>query len=183
MNGLTDRQIRFIDEYLIDNNGKQAAIRSGYSEKSAEVQASRMLSNAKVLAVLRERQEQLANKYEVTRERVVEEYAKLAFFNIKNAFDDNGGLIDIKQMDDDISAAIAGLEVSEITSGSGDEKTAIGQLKKIRLTDKRAALDSLCKVLGYNAPEKTESNVRILTDLKELTDDELLQLVNNRDKS
>ena len=44
---LNPKQQRFVDEYLIDLNGKQAAIRAGYSEKTAEVQASRLLSNAK----------------------------------------------------------------------------------------------------------------------------------------
>jgi phage terminase small subunit len=47
-NGLNPRQQRFVEEYLVDLNGKQAAIRAGYSPKTAEQQASRLLSNAKV---------------------------------------------------------------------------------------------------------------------------------------
>ena len=45
---LTPKQARFVEEYLIDLNGKQAAIRAGYSPGTAEVQASRLLRNAKV---------------------------------------------------------------------------------------------------------------------------------------
>lgn len=45
---LTPRQRRFVDEYLLDLNGKQAAIRAGYSPKTAEVLASQTLRNPKV---------------------------------------------------------------------------------------------------------------------------------------
>lgn len=50
--GLNSRQILFVQEYIVDMNGKQAAIRAGYSERSAEVQASRMLKNDKVKKAL-----------------------------------------------------------------------------------------------------------------------------------
>jgi phage terminase small subunit len=45
--GLTPKQQRFVAEYLVDLNGKQAAIRTGYSAKTAEQQASRLLSNVR----------------------------------------------------------------------------------------------------------------------------------------
>lgn len=49
---LTDKQKRFVDEYLIDCNATQAAIRAGYSEKTAEVIGSRLLRNVKVSEVI-----------------------------------------------------------------------------------------------------------------------------------
>ena len=48
MNKLTNRQKRFVEEYLIDLNARQAAIRAGYSPKTAQEQASRLLANVKV---------------------------------------------------------------------------------------------------------------------------------------
>lgn len=56
MTALTAKQQRFVDEYLVDLNGKQAAIRTGYSAKTAEVQASRLLSDAKVRAAVEAKQ-------------------------------------------------------------------------------------------------------------------------------
>lgn len=50
---LTPKQQRFAEEYVVDCNGKQAAIRSGYSEKTAEFQASRLLSNDKVASEIK----------------------------------------------------------------------------------------------------------------------------------
>ena len=52
MSDLNDKQAAFVREYVVDKNGKQAAIRAGYSAKTAEAQASRLLSNAKVRAAV-----------------------------------------------------------------------------------------------------------------------------------
>jgi len=72
MKGLSFRQLRFIDEYLIDLNGAQAAIRAGYSPKAAKEQASRLLTNANVQTVLGERQQARAERVEVTQDLVLQ---------------------------------------------------------------------------------------------------------------
>ncbi len=65
---LNDKQLRFVVEYLTDSNGKQAAIRAGYSPKTAEVQASRLLRNAKVRAAVAEGQKYFQEKTETESE-------------------------------------------------------------------------------------------------------------------
>lgn len=67
---LNDKQLRFVMEYLTDSNGKQAAIRAGYSPKTAEVQASRLLSIAKVKAAVAEGQKFISEKTETEAEYV-----------------------------------------------------------------------------------------------------------------
>ncbi len=69
---LTDKQKLFCDEYLIDLNAKQAAIRSGYSEATAENQASRLLSNVKLKEYIKERQEKVGNKLQLDSEWVLQ---------------------------------------------------------------------------------------------------------------
>ena len=69
---LTAKQKRFCDEYMIDVNGKQAAIRPGYSEHTAEQQGSRLLSNAKVFAEIQRRISERAKRVEVDADYVVE---------------------------------------------------------------------------------------------------------------
>lgn len=64
---------QFIEEYLKDGNGTQAAIRAGYSKRTATVQASRLLANAKVQKIVRERRQELAEREGVTREWLVAE--------------------------------------------------------------------------------------------------------------
>ena len=65
-NPLTPKQELFVMEYVVDLNGKQAAIRAGYSTKTAEVQASRLLSHVKVQAAVRQAQESLVERVEIT---------------------------------------------------------------------------------------------------------------------
>lgn len=68
---LTDKQARFVDEYLIDLNATQAAIRAGYSEKTAQEQSSRLLSNVKVKEAVEKAQEKVSKRALVTQEDVV----------------------------------------------------------------------------------------------------------------
>lgn len=68
---LTPKQERFVNEYMIDLNGTQAAIRAGYSTQTAQEQGSRLLSNVMVASVIAERQAELAAKAAVTQEYVL----------------------------------------------------------------------------------------------------------------
>jgi phage terminase small subunit len=78
MADLNEKQMRFVDEYLIDLNGKQAAIRCGYSEKTAEVQASRLLSNVKVAEYIDIRMNERSKRTEITQDMVLERWWNIA---------------------------------------------------------------------------------------------------------
>jgi phage terminase small subunit len=75
---------------------------------------------------------------------VLKEYARIAFADIAQAYDDRGNLLPVQQMPEDIRRALAGVEVTELF---GDGK-AIGRLKRVRFAQKVPALDSLAKHLG-----------------------------------
>lgn len=79
MTKLTERQKRFCDEYLIDNNATQAAIRAGYSERTAKSQGQRLLTNVDVAAYLEKRREACIERTQITQDRVLIELAKVAF--------------------------------------------------------------------------------------------------------
>ena len=68
---LTAKQQAFVREYLVDNNGTQAAIRAGYSPNGADVAAVRLLAHARVAAELRRGQEKLAERTELNAEWVL----------------------------------------------------------------------------------------------------------------
>jgi len=155
---LNDKQQKFVREYLIDYNATQAAIRSGYSKKTVHVQGPRLLANVRVQEAIEKLKNKDAKKSEISREMIIAEYAKLAFGDAREMYDENGNLKAINELSDAAAAKISGFDV---------EDKVITLTKKVKLTDKRAALDSLCKVLGYNAPEK------ILTKMQ-LTDDEVI---------
>ena len=69
---LNPKQQRFVDEYLVDLNATQAAIRAGYSEKTAKVQGSRLLTNVIVAEAIQRGQQQIADKFELTQEYIIE---------------------------------------------------------------------------------------------------------------
>lgn len=139
---LNARQQRFVEEYLVDLNATQAAIRVGYSKKTAAEQASRLLTNVKIAEAVAEGRAKLSQRTGITQDRVLQEYARIAFSNMKEfaAFGPDGvKLKDLEDMDDDAARCVA--EVSESTSKDG------GSIR-FKLHDKKGALDSIARHLG-----------------------------------
>ena len=134
---LREKQIAFVREYLIDLNATQAAIRAGYSQKTANVIASELLTKPDIQLAITNAIKERAERTEITQDRVLIEVARLAFLDIRKAFDANGNLKEIHDLDDDTAAAISGIEVLESVSENG----SVTKLKKIRLSDKRASLE------------------------------------------
>lgn len=75
---LTDKQESFCREYMIDKNGTQAAIRAGFSEKTANEQASRLLANVNVASRVRELQEEQETRTEITADFVIQSLKEVA---------------------------------------------------------------------------------------------------------
>jgi phage terminase small subunit len=79
LQNFNDKQIRFCREYIIDHNGKQAAIRAGYSKKTAESIASRLLRNVKVKLYIKTIEQQVTEKLNIKAEDVIKELACIGF--------------------------------------------------------------------------------------------------------
>ena len=69
---LTPKQVRFVDEYLIDFNASRAAVAAGFSSKSAKVQGSRLLTNVNLIATIQRRQKATERRLEVTRDTIIQ---------------------------------------------------------------------------------------------------------------
>ena len=78
MANLTPKQQRFVEEYLIDLNATQAAIRAGYSEKTAKEIGSENLTKPNIAKAIQEAQESLSNKTQLTVDMVVQGLLKEA---------------------------------------------------------------------------------------------------------
>lgn len=141
---LTDKQARFVDEYLVDLNATQAAIRAGYSAKTAGQIGEQNLKKLEIQKAIRERQEVLKMKTEVTQEWVVERYRRIVEGCDKRLFfNDDGSVKPPSQWSAEMGLAVAGFEVQEL----GDEGLAVS-VSKLRFQDAKAALDSLARHLG-----------------------------------
>lgn len=139
---LNEREQLFVQEYPVDLNGTQAAIRAGYSERSAGVTASRLLTRANVQVAIAESFKARSVRTEITQDRVLKELAILAFsdMGIYAKWGATGvTLVASDELPGDATRAVA--EVSEhITEG--------GSTLKFKLHDKRGALELLMKHLG-----------------------------------
>ena len=139
INRLRPKQRRFVEEYAIDFNATQAAIRAGYSERTAAEIGSENLRKPLIQMALAEENERRSTRCEVTADRVLLEISRLAFADIRGAFDEQGRLKPVRNLDDDLAPAVAAVEVSV---GLTDVT------KRIKLWDKGAALERLGRHLG-----------------------------------
>ena len=139
MTKLTDKQKAFVSEYIIDLNATQAAIRAGYSPDTAQQIGSENLSKPVLQESIQKAMNKRAKRTEVTQDMVVAELAKIAFLDIRDAFDADGNLLAIKEMPEDVAKAIGGLDHTVI----GDEDSKSGFTSKIKLIDKKGSLELL----------------------------------------
>lgn len=142
MRKLTPKQQRFVEEYLVDLNATQAAIRAGYSPKTANEQGARLLANVSVQAAIQEAMKSREQRTEVTQDRVVKELAKIAFGDPRNVMSWGPSGVKLKastELTDDEAAFVS--EVSETTTEHG------GSLK-LKTNDKLKALELLGRHIG-----------------------------------
>jgi len=165
MAGLTGKQERFIAEFLIDLNATQAAIRAGYSADTAYSIGSENLKKPEILNAIAEARAKIATMLEVTAERIIAEYAKLGFSNMAHYTRIHHGdpYIDLSAVSLDQFAAIAEVTSEDYTEGRGEDSRDIKKTK-IKLHDKKGALDSLARHLGmFNDKSTVDLNVTDLT--------------------
>lgn len=145
--GLNEKQQRFCNEYLIDFNATQAAIRAGYSQQSAYSQAHDLLKKPEIQTYLQSKKEKIADTLEITQQRTMREIARLAFSDIRKLFAIDGSLKPITELDDDSAAMLSSLEILEekVSDVDAEEQITAGTVKKVKLWDKTKALEMLAK--------------------------------------
>ena len=162
---MTPKQKRFVDEYLIDCNASAAARRAGYSARTADAIGRENLGKPTIAAAIAEQQAARAQRTQITQDRVLEEYAKIAFLDPRRFYDSAGNLLDITELPKDVAAALAGIEVTTERAGMDEDgKPLLRPVRKIKFADKRAALDSLARHLGMFVDRK-EVRTGLLDDM------------------
>jgi phage terminase small subunit len=140
--GITDKQRRFVEEYFVDYNQTAAAIRAGYSPRSAGVIAAELMANPAIQELIELRRAQLSSRLNYSVQRIQDRLACMGFANIRNLVDIKDGEVKIKNMDDISeydSAAIQEISIS---------KTKNGTTTKIKLVDAKGPLELLGKSVG-----------------------------------
>jgi phage terminase small subunit len=121
---ITPKQERFVEQYLIDLNATQAAIRAGYSRKTAKQQASRLLTNVDLAAAIAAGKERFAAKAELTAKRVLEELRRIAFCYARQFFTPDGKMKPSSEWSEEQGSQLAGFEAI-VGNVSGQDGTPI----------------------------------------------------------
>lgn len=181
---LSPKRQRFVNEYLKDLNATQAAIRAGYSEKTAHVQGPRLLGFVDVKAAIDAAITRRNKRLEISQDRIVRELAKVALADIKDylsfrtektqvGVDDEGSpVFDYKP--------VIELVPSENVDGTIIQEVSLSQkgIFTFRLQDKLKALELLARHLGMlNDRVQLAGSVNLNNPLEGLTTDELRQLI------
>lgn len=159
---LTPRQERFVEEYLIDLNATQAAIRAGYSSRRASEIAHQLLQKTTVANAINKELARRSKRTGINQDRIVLELAKIALLNATDVIDINNALIKDDSSRED-TAAIASVKVKTIPAESGTITE-----REIKLHDKIKALELLGKHLGMFTDKLNltgELGVKIIDDI------------------
>ncbi len=143
---LSPKHQQFVAEYLVDMNATEAAIRSGYSRKTARAQGCRLLTDVDIQAAVKAGQSAKLTKTGVTAERVMLELQRLAFSDLRQLFTPEGELKPMRDLTDDQAATVASLEVLKKNVAAGDGH--IDTIHKLKVWDKLKALEMLSKHFG-----------------------------------
>lgn len=176
MAAITEKQKRFAEEWLKDLNGTQAAIRAGYSPKTAGGIASEYLRKPHIRDYINERRRELQRELGIDQKRVLEEYAKIGFADIRDFLDYH---VERRQLEDasgtpyvDVAVSVTPRDSIEIEGGAVQE-VSIGKdgTFKFRLYNKQGALDKIGQHLGLFEPQAS-GDYEDLTPLAEMLNNE-----------
>jgi len=147
---LSARQKRFVDEYLIDLNATQAAIRAGYSKRAARAIGSENLTKPDIAAAVEQALAKRSERLEITADRVLEELAKMGFANMQDYMavgPDGDPYLDFSALTRDQAAALVEVTVEDFKDGRGDAGRDVRRVK-FKLADKISALTGIGRHLG-----------------------------------
>lgn len=155
LDGTTEQQKLFAYAYFNNGgNATQAAVEAGYSPKTATQTASRLLTYVNVKTLINSLQEVVKERAIVTKEQIAKELYNVGFSDLRKLFDENGKLLNPKEIPDDIASALGSIEVDQLWAMGIDGKEQVGETKKVKMWDKLRALSQLTDLYGFNAPAK-----------------------------
>jgi len=169
---LTAKQERFCYEYCIDFNATQAAIRAGYSEKTAYSIGVENLKKPEIENRISELQTDLAKTAGISALRVLKEHEKIAFSSIAHLHNTWIERVDFECLTNEQKESIKSISTKMLKKniGTRDEPEIVDvEFVKVELYDKQKSLDAINKMLGYDAPIKqelkTDQSVSVTLDL------------------
>lgn len=163
---LTAKQQRFVAEYLIDLNQTQAAIRAGYSEKTAAEQASRLLTNVKVSEAIQAAMKARSERTQIDADWVLKRLARDATADLADLYTEHGTLKPVHEWPIAWrTGLVAGIETVQERDGEDAEgKPVYATVRKVKLLDRTKLVELIGKHVEVGAfKEKVEHSGEIKT--------------------
>jgi len=161
---------RFADKYFETLNAKDSAIYANFSEDTAKQIGYNLLQREDVQEYLSDLKKEYAEKSGISKERILNEYKKIAFSDLRDFLTVDGGLKDISDIDDDCAGALESLESFDEVTRDGEK---LGTNRKIKLHNKLRALDALSKHLGLFEKDNIQKQPQIkIMNIDPLSGDE-----------
>lgn len=180
---LTPKKARFVDEYLVDLNATQAAIRAGYSAKTAYSSGQRLLKDVGIQAALSKAQSSRSERTKIDADWVLTRLAEEADADLAELYDDNGDLKPVKDWPLVWRRGlVAGVEVDALFEGYGEDRYQVGQVKKLKLSERIKRIELIGRHIGVQAFREQVGltgkdggpiETRATFDLSKLTNEEL----------
>lgn len=152
---LTAKQRRFVEEYLVDLNATQAAVRAGYSQKTAGQIGGENLEKPEIAAAIQDAQARRSERTEITQDMVLRELAKIGFADIRKVVRwSNTELQTAETEDGPITVPYHGLMLTSADEIDDDTAAAISEISqgkeglKVKFHDKKGALVDIGRHLG-----------------------------------
>jgi phage terminase small subunit len=151
LGALSAKHKRFVQEYMVDLNGTQAAIRAGYSPKSASEQAYDLLRKPQIQEALAEQVRARSERCKLTADNVIKELMTLAFGNLGDYHvvteDGKGVYLDLSKISNEQWKALKRAKTKRYSDGRGEDAREILETE-IEMHDKKGPLIELGKHLG-----------------------------------
>ena len=166
---LAPKQWRFVEEYLLDLNASQAALRAGYSARGVRVQATRLLANASVQAAIAQAQAARARRVHLSQDTVLREIALLATSTLEHYTIDDAGQVHVREG----SPEGAVRAIASLKKTIRHTETGVTYETEIKLWNKPASLRMAGEHLGLltgSAPVLPDIHVHVYAARERLAD-------------
>lgn len=149
---LTAKQQAFVQEYLCDLNATQAAIRAGYSAKTAKQVGHENLTKPDVADAIAKAQKERSEKTAITAQWVLERLADEATADLADILNEEGGLKPVNEWPLIWrQGLVAGIDIEELFEGQGEDREQVGFVKKVKLSDRIKRIELIGKHIGVQA--------------------------------
>lgn len=182
MSNLTDKQLRFCEEYLIDLNATQAAIRAGYSEDTAKSIGCENLTKPNIQESITRMKVERSQRTQITADRVLQELAVIGFSSVQNYILDDDGKLELEQAAEvDSIRAVSSIRRKKKKYGHGKDQTEEVETE-IKLWPKVSALQQMGQHLGIFEKDNNQKNANKLANITVIREVEVIRENGTDDK-